>query len=98
MGEQEIPCIFHRPVREDDDLYRCNYEIAFPSWRRAFRAHGVDEVQALLHAMGMAHADILASDEYQNQGLMWLGTRDLGLPLAGGLSAEDFGKSSRKSR
>jgi hypothetical protein len=94
MGEKEVVCKFQQPVRGDDD-YRCDYQIAFPSRDRAFHGFGIDEVQALLHAMQNAHADILMSDEYQNQGLMWLGMRELGLPLAGGLSTEDFLKPSR---
>ncbi|TGQ38668.1 hypothetical protein [Mesorhizobium sp. M00.F.Ca.ET.216.01.1.1] len=97
VGEQEVVCQFQRPVPRDHD-YRCDCQIAFPSRKRAFHGFGIDEVQALLHAMQNAHADILVSDEYQNQGLMWLDMRELGLPLAGGLSTEDFLKSLRNSR
>ncbi|MER9404006.1 hypothetical protein NKI36_08070 [Mesorhizobium caraganae] len=97
VGEQEVVCKFQRPVPGDHD-YRCDYQIAFPSRTRAFHGFGIDEVQALLAAMQNAHAYILTSDEYQNQGLMWLGMRELGLPLAGGLSTEDFPKSPRNNR
>ncbi|WP_412033468.1 DUF6968 family protein [Mesorhizobium sp. CO1-1-8] len=85
MGAHEVVCRFQRPIRGDEDC-RCDYQIVFPARKRAFRAFGIDEVQALLLAMQMAHAYLLVSDEYKNQGLTWLGMRDLGLPLAGGLT------------
>jgi hypothetical protein len=85
----EVTCTFGKPQPEGSD-YFCEYEIVFPGRNRLFRAFGIDEVQALLHAMQMAHADLLASNEYQVAGLTWLDMRDLGLPLAGGRSPGGF--------
>jgi hypothetical protein len=40
--------------------------------------------------MQNAHADLLSTAESKAGLLTWLGARDLGMPLAGSLTAKDF--------
>ena len=85
----EVLVRFHRPAPDDAD-YRCNYEIIWPDRKRAFHAIGIDEVQALILAIQMAHVDLLSSPEAKRGELTWLGSRDLGLPIASSVKPEDF--------
>jgi hypothetical protein len=80
---------FLRPVVDEED-YRCDYKIIWPDRERTFHGFGVDEVQALISAMQNAHADLLSTAESKAGLLTWLGARDLGMPLAGSLTAKDF--------
>jgi hypothetical protein len=80
---------FLRPV-PDKESYRCDYKIIWPDRERIFHGFGIDEVQALILAMQNAHADLLSSTESKTGLLTWCDERDLGLPLAGSLSARDF--------
>jgi len=80
---------FLKPVEDEED-YRCDYQIIWPDRERTFHGYGIDEVQALLSAMQNAHADLLSSTESKTGRLTWLGERDLGLPLAGAMKPSDF--------
>jgi hypothetical protein len=85
----EVFVRFYRPAPDDDD-FRCNYEITWPDRKHAFHAIGIDEVQALILAIQMAHVKLLSSPEAKRGELTWLGTRDLGLPIASSVKPEDF--------
>jgi len=87
--KSEVMVRFYRPVADEAD-FRCDYEIIWPHRKRAFYAIGIDEMQALILAIQMAHTDLLASPEAKRGELTWLGSRDLGLPLASSVRPEDF--------
>jgi hypothetical protein len=78
---RELSCRFFRP-EEDDGSYFCRYEIDWPEQRRSRRAGGVDEVQAILLAMQLAHSELLAARENDGRAIAWLNDRSLGLPIA----------------
>lgn len=78
---QEVACRFYKPRREDID-FSCRFEIGWPEGNRSRRAFGVDDVQAFLLALQMAHTDLLAARENERRQVLWLGERDLGLPTA----------------
>lgn len=80
---------FFRPLPRDVD-FCCDYQISWPDRERRFHGYGIDSVQALWAAMCNAHAQLLSSPESKAGRLLWLGVRDLGLPLAGGFEPEDF--------
>jgi hypothetical protein len=88
-GTQGVVVQFFRPVPDRGD-YRCEYKIIWPDRERTFYGMGIDEVQALILAMQNAHADLLSTPESKAGLLTWCGERNLGLPLAGNVSAEDF--------
>jgi len=69
-----------RPGERGD--FRCDYEIVWPDRVRRFYAGGVDEVQALYLAMKSVHAELLFSPEGRRGEITWLGSSDLGLPVA----------------
>ena len=49
---------------------------------RGFRKiHGVDEVQAFLLAMQIAHTELLSAREHDGRQVSWLNQRSLGLPI-----------------
>ncbi|WP_425280303.1 DUF6968 family protein [Methyloferula stellata] len=52
----------------------------WPDRIRTFQAIGIDEVQALILALKMVHAELLYSQEGRLDELRWLGSKDLGLP------------------
>ena len=82
LGESaEVIVRFGRPVRDGQDFY-CEYEIAWPDRKQRHRAFGVDQVQALLLALKMAHARLVSSPEGKRGELRWLGEADLGLPTS----------------
>ena len=72
---------FYKPVADRGD-YRCDLEIEWPEKTRSKHAFGVDEVQALLLAMQLAHTDLLAAREMDGRQVSYLNDRNLGLPLA----------------
>ncbi len=80
---------FLRPEPDGND-YRCDYKIVWPDRERSAYAMGVDAVQALLLAMQRAHMDLLVSPERKAGSLLYLGERDLGLPLPPSSRPEDF--------
>jgi hypothetical protein len=88
-GTAGVVVRFLRPVQDDED-YRCDYQIVWPDRERTFHGFGIDEVQAVLSAMQNAHAELLATAESKAGRLTWLGERDLGLPLAGTMKPSDF--------
>jgi hypothetical protein len=61
-------------------IFRCDYEIAWPDQKRVFHAYGVDAVQALILALRMVHAELLTPPEGRGGQIRWLGSNDLGLP------------------
>jgi hypothetical protein len=80
---------FFRPEPREVD-HCCDYQISWPDRERRFHIYGIDAVQALILAMQAAHADLLSSPEGKSGLLLWLGERDLGLPLPAALKPEDF--------
>ena len=86
---EEVVVRFLAPV-DDGTCHLCNYRIIWPDRERSFHGAGIDGVQALLHAMCNAHAELLASPEGKSGAIRWLGMEKLGLPLAGALSPGDF--------
>ncbi|TPK00928.1 hypothetical protein FJ872_30255 [Mesorhizobium sp. B2-5-9] len=78
---REVPCCFFRPEPEQGGDFQCRYEIGWTEGMRSRKAYGIDEVQALLLAMQMAHAELLSARENGRQ-VSWLDQRGLGLPLA----------------
>jgi hypothetical protein len=85
----EVIIRFFLPVPGDVD-YSCRYRITWPDREREFQIFGIDGVQALLLAMQAVHADLLSSSEGKAGELRWLGDRDLDLPMASGLTPQDF--------
>ena len=83
-GTAGVVVRFLKPVQDEED-YRCDYQIVWPDRERTFHGFGIDEVQAVLSAMQNAHAELLATAESKAGRLTWLGERDLGLPLAGAM-------------
>lgn len=82
LGENaEVIVRFGRPVRDTQDFY-CEYEIEWPDRKERHRAFGIDQVQALLLALKIAHAMLVSSPEGKRGELRWLGTDDLGLPTS----------------
>jgi hypothetical protein len=80
LGEDaEVVVRFFSPVRRDVD-YQCNYEVEWPDRKRSFFSFGIDEVQALLLALKMVHAELVSSPAGRRGELRWLGTKDLGFP------------------
>jgi len=57
------PAVSFRPNLKKGEIFLCWYETRYPEGTRSRKAHGVDEVQALLLAMQMAHADLLSERE-----------------------------------
>jgi hypothetical protein len=86
---REVVVRFLLPEQRETD-WSCTYRIAWPDRQREFVGYGIDGVQALSCAMMNAHAELLASPEAKAGDLLWLGERDLGLPLAGNLTPDDF--------
>ncbi|TIV51421.1 MAG: hypothetical protein E5V88_16490 [Mesorhizobium sp.] len=78
----EVTCRFFLPEAEQGRDFHCRYEIAWPEGSRSRKAYGIDEVQALLLAMQMAHADLLSERERNGRQVLWLDQRSLGLPIA----------------
>ena len=88
-GSAEVVVRFARPAQDSVDFI-CEYEVAWPDRKKRLRAYGVDEVQALLIAMQNVHADLLTSREFGTGQLRWLESDDLGLPLSGSMTPEEF--------
>lgn len=61
--------IFAPQITESD--WSCRYEIDWPHAQRAFQAHGLDAMQALILALQMIGAEIYASAYHQDGGLFW---------------------------
>jgi hypothetical protein len=78
---REIVCRFFKPEAEGQDC-RCRYDLEWTEGLRSRWIYGVDEVQALLLAMQIAHTDLLAARENDGRQVSWLDQRSLGLPIA----------------
>lgn len=77
----DVSCRFFRP--EPDGLaFRCRFEIGWPEGIKTKSMGGVDEVQALLLAMSIAHTDLLSARENDGREVLYLDQRDLDLPFA----------------
>jgi hypothetical protein len=87
----ELTVRFYRPGPDPSGIdYRCDYAIEWPVGRRTGFACGVDEIQALILAMQRAHVDLLSSPAYAAGTLLWLGMRELGLPLPTSVTTSAF--------
>jgi hypothetical protein len=89
MGGKSVSLSIYAPVADGDD-YRCDYVIAWPSRERRSKGWGVDALQALQLTLQKAHLDLLSSPPGRRGEMHFLGSRDLGLPLADGVTAADF--------
>ena len=80
VGGHDVSCRFFRP--EPDGLsFRCSFEIAWPEGAKTKSMGGVDEVQALLLAMGIAHTDLLSARENHGREVLFLDQPNLDLPF-----------------
>jgi hypothetical protein len=70
-GEKEVPIKFYLPIQGRED-WVCEYEISWPAGVRRFKAHGIDSVQSLSHALQMVGAELYTSDAHRSEKLMWL--------------------------
>lgn len=77
---RETACRFYKPEAEGGDFH-CRYEIAWAEGLRSRKIHGVDEVQAFLLAMQIAHTELLSAREHEGRQVSWLNQRSLGLPI-----------------
>lgn len=87
---RETACRFFKPEAEGND-FQCRYEIDWAEGIRSRQAYGVDDVQAFLLAMQMAHADLLSARENDGRQVAWLDQRSLGLPIANAIRDWDPG-------
>ena len=69
------------PTRSRGRQLHCRYEIAWAEGLRSRKIHGVDEVQAFLLAMQIAHPELLSAREHDGRQVSWLNQRSLGLPI-----------------
>jgi len=70
------------PVAVDEGAnYFCPFAITGLSRAHKGRAGGVDGVQALILALQLAATHLYTSDEWKSGRLLYLGERDLGLPV-----------------
>ncbi|MCD2324472.1 hypothetical protein LQ953_10650 [Sphingomonas sp. IC-56] len=76
----EAECRFYRPEEERGSFF-CRVQIDWPEGTKTKRAGGVDEVQALLLGMMLAHTDLLAARSMDGRAVEWLDDRSLGLPV-----------------
>ncbi|MET3710336.1 hypothetical protein ABIC65_001016 [Sphingomonas trueperi] len=81
---QPTECRFYRP-EEDAGSFFCKVQIDWPEGARSKRAGGVDEVQALLLGMMLAHSELLAARNMDCRAISWLDDQSLGLPVTPGL-------------
>ena len=88
-ADESIQLEVYSPIANPDD-HECRYRIHGAGLDRSFRGYGIDPVQALLLALANAHVDLLAMRRDTGLPILWLGSRDLGLPLASSISAADF--------
>jgi hypothetical protein len=66
---------------EDAETFFCQVQIDRPEGTNNKRAGGVDEVQALLLGMVLAHTDLLAARNMEGRTVEWLDDQSLGLPV-----------------
>lgn len=77
---QRAECRFYSP-EEDAGNFFCRVQIDWPEGTKSKRAGGVDEVQALLLGMMLAHTDLLAARNMDGRAIEWLDGESLGLPV-----------------
>src|SRR5713226_7150324 len=71
-GSLDVILRFARPVSDGND-FRCHYEIVWPDRTDAWNGFGIDEMQALILAIEMAHVRLVTSPEGKRGELTWLG-------------------------
>jgi hypothetical protein len=77
----EAECRFYRPEKDSGSFF-CRVQIDWPEGTKNKRAGGVDEVQALLLGMMLAHTDLLAARNMDGRAVKWLDDESFGLPVA----------------
>ncbi|MDB5703228.1 MAG: hypothetical protein JWN66_344 [Sphingomonas bacterium] len=77
---QRAECRFYKP-QEDAGSFFCRVQIDWPEGTKNKRAGGLDEVQALLLGMMLAHTDLLAARNMDGRVIEWLDSQSLGLPV-----------------
>ncbi|KAF0185389.1 MAG: hypothetical protein FD163_1204 [Hyphomonadaceae bacterium] len=82
-GTDVLATIFQPKLypKSDFDDYMCEYEIVGLSRKIQSAGHGVDAVQAVLHAMVGLGTRLYCSDEYKSGKLTWFDSYDLMLPF-----------------
>ena len=80
VGDQ-AECRFYKPEKVDGNFF-CKVQIDWPEGTKNKRVGGVDEVQALLLGMMLAHTDLLAARNMDGRAIEWLDGQSLGLPVA----------------
>lgn len=83
-GETDVVATIFQPKldpKSDFEVYMCEYEVVGLSRRIQSAGHGVDTVQAVLHAMNGLNARLYFSNEYKSGKLTWLDSYDLMLPF-----------------
>ena len=88
----DVECRFFKP-QEDGGSFFCQVQIDWPEGQKTKRAGGVDEVQALLLGMMLAHTDLLAARNMDGHVVEWLDEQSLGLPVAS--SVRDWDPENR---
>ena len=88
----DVECRFLKP-EEDDGSFFCRVQIDWPEGTKSKKAGGVDEVQALLLGMMLAHTDLLAARNMDGRVVEWLDEQSLGLPVAS--SVQDWDPENR---
>jgi hypothetical protein len=88
----DVECRFLKP-QEDDGSFFCEFQIDWPEGSKTKRSGGVDEVQALLLGMMLAHTDLLAARNMHGRVIEWLDENSLGLPIAS--SVRDWDPENR---
>ncbi len=85
---QQAECRFYKP-QEDSGSFFCPVQIDWPEGTKNKRAGGVDEVQALLLGMMLAHTDLLAARNMDGRVIEWLDGQSLGLPVTPSIQGWD---------
>ncbi|MGI8525083.1 MAG: DUF6968 family protein [Pseudolabrys sp.] len=75
----------HKPI-EDQESWKCDYEIGWPGGQRKGHAMGVDAIQSLWLAMQKIGAELYTSEAHRSGNLKWLKRGDgYGFPLPSGI-------------
>jgi predicted 3-demethylubiquinone-9 3-methyltransferase (glyoxalase superfamily) len=82
------------PARPDDNSWRCDWEIEWPTSVKRFYSGGADGMQAMRLAMSMIEANLLSSEEARAGELTWFGEERLGLTIDDSWMPPDFTKRS----
>jgi hypothetical protein len=70
----------------DEKAWNCHWEIDWPDRQRSNSGHGVDAIQALVHAFQMIGAELYCSDEHRSGELLWNDSwHGYGFPIPAGI-------------